>query len=54
MLGWVLLILGVIIVIALIFVFIKAAVKLAIRDIMDEIRLKQMEEEEKKKKQENN
>ena len=49
LLGWLIILLAASIVLALIFVFIKAAVKSAIRDVMEEMALKKMEEEERKK-----
>ena len=50
--GWLFLIIGAAAAIGLIFLFIKAAVKSAIRDIMEEMNLKKKEEEEHRKKEE--
>lgn len=48
-LGWMIIIIGAVIVLALLFVFIKAAVKSAIRDVMEEMSLVKKQEEESKK-----
>lgn len=47
--GWMLILLAAVIVLFLLFLFIKAAVKSAIRDIMGEEALKKLEEEKLKK-----
>lgn len=52
MLGLVLLVLVVILLIAGLYCLMKAAAKSAVRDIMDEMNLKKMEEEERKQKEE--
>ena len=47
--SWIMIIIGVIIVLALLFVFIKAAAKSAIRDVLEELELKKREEEAKRR-----
>lgn len=47
--SWIMILIGVIIVLALLFVFIKAATKSAIRDVLEEMELKKREEEAKKR-----